>query len=260
MPIRRTWDLFFYLASHAPWERSPDHPRVLLAALDAEALGPDLIDDADPPKRTRRSRREEEDFWLGMPPGEGYRWLFFRRRRHDCYHITVTCVDRQREPIRSRGDYHSLYGSIRTGRPARAVRMWRRLCPAMGAFHGLLDTYSAYSRRAHEVLPDGTVRKNTGWYSRCLPGLFARNYFGDVFLRNWGPTVVASLPPDPVSAPHRGRFLTAPSGLRDLAEGDAPYSRADLDVIGRIGGWRFHRPGQPGVSGSGLSLREIMYS
>jgi hypothetical protein len=237
--------LFLYLASYAPWHEATAYPERLFRCLEEAGFRPERYDDRDPPRRRFTGTEQDVPFWFAKR-GRAGRWLQFQRQTHPHpYGMTVHWVDRNIEFYRTRGDYHNLYMWPAAEDAKAAVALWESLCRSLHPFHAFLDTDRNYNRRAHEVAPDGRItNKNTGWYLQRIPGLFAYNYFGTVYLRRWG-AAVRNLPATLTTPDANGLFVAAPSGLDLEARMSEVYSPDDLAIIQALGPEWFHLPGQP---------------
>lgn len=241
-------ELYLFVASYAPWGRSPSIPAGLFQVLEP-VLRPDRFDENDPARRKYTGTQEDIDFWLKKTPDALGRWLHIKKKgRKQSYSFVIDWVDPEHEWVRNRGDYSKLYGSLK-GIPTEAVvQVWRELCRHLHPFHAFLDTFDQYKRRAQKV---------RGWYFERLPGLFAYNFFGKVYEKNWGPKVLASLPEEFVTRTENGFFLRAPSGLDMSGERQGAYSPEDWAIIKTIGEGRFHLPQQESKAVQAPSLTEF---
>lgn len=236
-------EFFLFLASHAPWGKSPSVPADLFQVL-GHALRPDRFDENDPARRPFTGTQEDIDFWLMKTDPESLgRYLYLKKAGKQSYYLAVDWVDPAHEWVRSRGDYSNLYGRVK-GTPAEVVvQVWQEFCRILKPFHAFLDTEDQYNRRAHKILRDGSISKTTGWYKERLPGFFAYNYFGNVYLRHWGERV-NKLPHAYKESDVNGLFISAPSGLDLESNMPAVFSPADLEIIETLGSEWFHLPGQ----------------
>ncbi len=237
-------ELFLHLASYSRWGTAEGYPSGLFRAF-GEGLLPQRFDDRDPPRRPFAGDVSDVRFWMSKGEQEWDRWLFLRHKSKDhSLQGVVNWVDRSREPMKSRGDYSSLYMTIKTKAPTQIVEFWRSACIALQPFHGFLDTLDRYYRRAHEVEDDGQINKLTGWYTQRLPGFFAHNYFGTVYLRRWG-DAARKIPASFTTPDATGLFVTAPSGFDFVGRMNEVYTPDDLAVIQALGPEWFHLPDQP---------------
>jgi hypothetical protein len=221
---------------------SPSIPTALLRVLHC-SLRPDRFDEKDPARRKFSGSQNDVDFWLKKSnPDSLGRYLHLKKLGKQSFYLAVHWVDPEHEWVRTRGDFNELYGGLKGIPVELVVQLWRELCRVLLPFHAFLDTLDQYNRRAHKVLPDGSISKTRGWYSERLPGLFAHNYFGDVYLRQWG-TRVRNLPAGLTTADANGLFVTAPSGLDLEGRMSEVYSPEDLAVIQVLGPEWFHLPG-----------------
>jgi hypothetical protein len=222
------------------------------------ALRPDWFDENDPARRKYTGTQEDIDFWLRKKSPDALgRWLHFKKMGKQSYYLVAHWVDPEHEWVRSRGDYSELYGRFRGMPSEEVVGVWQELCRLLLPFHAFLDTVDQYNRRAHRVLHDGSISKTRGWYFERLPGLFAHNFFGNVYEKNWGPKVVASLREEFVTHTDYGFFLRSPSGLDMSGERQGAYSPEDWAVIKTIGEGRFHLPDREDNSVQAPSLAEF---
>lgn len=238
-------DLFVYLASYAPWGQ--ENYAHTLFRLFGEDLSPQRYDGRDPPRRNYTGDAHDVQFWTAKGEQEWGRWLFCRRKANDHdYHAVIHWIDRTKEPMKSRGDYHSMYLTVKTTNPLRVMDFWRSACVELHSFHGFLDTGEQCNGRAHEVGDDGQIiRKLTGWYLQRLPGFFAYNYFGSVYLRRWGEELLGRLPAGCIDRVTNGMFIVAPSGLGVKGQSVEVYPPDDLAIIQTLGPEWFHLPTQP---------------
>lgn len=236
--------LYLFMATYAPWNESPAYPQRFFRCLEESGFRPERYDDRDPPRRRFTGNEQDVQFWFAKRQGAG-RWLHFQRQAHPHpYGMTVHWVDRNIEFYRTRGDFHELCMWPAAEDAKAVVALWESLCRNLHPFHAFLDTDRNYNRRAHEIAPDGRItNKNTGWYLHYLPGLFAYNYFGTVYLRRWGASVqnlsAALTAPDV-----NGLFVAAPSGLDLEGRMSEVYSPGDLAIIQTLGTEWFHLPDQ----------------
>jgi hypothetical protein len=206
---------------------------------------PQKFDDQDPPRRPYSGGAEDVHFWLAKGEQEWGRWLHFRHKSKDhVFEAVLDWVDSKSEPMKSRGDYHSMFMVVKTKRPERMVAFWQAACRSLHPFHAFLDTKANYNRRAHTVSVDGQVSKSSGWYTQRLPGFFAHNYFGSVYLRLWG-DAARRLPASIFTPDANGLFVSAPSGLDLEGRTSEVYTADDLAVIQALGPEWFHLPDQP---------------
>ena len=198
-----------------------------------------------PPRRTYTGTQGDIDFWLKKKNPESLgRHLYLKKAGKRSYYFAVDWVDPEHEWVQSRGDYSRLYGRVKGTSAEVVVQVWQELCRLLLPFHAFLDTYDQYNRRAHRVLRDGSISKSTGWYFERLPGFFAHNYFGNVYLRRWG-TKVQHLPAACTAPDANGLFVSAPSGLDPEEPVSEAYSPDDLTIIQTLGPEWFHLPRQP---------------
>jgi hypothetical protein len=243
--IEDDYSLFLYMATYAPWNESPVYPRRLFRCLEEAGLRPERLDDRDPPRRRYTSTEEDVQFWFAKREGAGP-YLQFQRRTHpNPYGLILHWMDLAIEFYRIRGDYHYLYMWIAPDDAQLILGLWRNLCRSLHPFHALLDTRRDHDRRAYEVAPDGrVVNKPMGGYLQRIPGIFAYNYFGTVYLRKWG-EAVKNLPASLITPDANGLFVSAPSGLDLEGRMSEVYSPDDLAIIQTLGPEWFHLPGQP---------------
>jgi hypothetical protein len=237
--------LFLHLASYARWDQAEMYPINLFRSFGPD-LAPQAFDDKDPPRRPYTGDTPDVRFWMNKADKEWGRWLFVRHKSKAHVYTGVTqWMDLDKEPMKSRGDYHSMYLTVKTKQPNRVIEFWRSACIGLQPFHAFLDTELNYNRRAHEVAPDGQVKnKNTGWYLQRIPGFFAYNYFGTVYLRRWG-AKVENLPASLTAPDTNGLFVFAPSCLDLEGRRSDVYSPEDLAIIQTLGPEWFHLPDRP---------------
>lgn len=240
-----SYRLFLYLASYAHWESDPQYALQLFSSLERFGLCPHRLDERDPPKRLFKGGEAEVKFWFAKKRGMGRRIFAERTGQLPVYSLTANWVDRGLELARVRGDYHSLQMSITVDDSSAddALSLWRDLCKGLAPHHAFLDTEDAYNLRAHHVTADGHITKSTGWYLQRLPGFFAHNYFGKVYLRRWGPAV-ERLPTSYIAPNGRGLFIDAPSRLDLTGQRNVVYSPDDIAIIQAIGHEWFRLPGR----------------
>lgn len=235
-------ELFFYIASYDNWHESKQFPIGFFEALRKSGMDIDVFDCNDPPRRAFLCNKQDIEFWLENLGQNWSRWLFAKKKNKEKFNVTIQLVNRNIEAVKSRGDYHCLYGSIKTDSIDNIKSFWELLCIRLSPFHGFLDTLSQYNRRAHKIRSDGSIEKITGWYRQFLPGFFAYNYFGEVYKTKWGKEVIVALPSDPVKDFHKGIFVWAPSGLRENNHCIPVYTEEDRDILERIGIEKFRLP------------------
>jgi hypothetical protein len=207
-------DLFFFMASYMPWDTSVVIPRQVFRILSSTLL-PQRFDDHDPPRRRYTGSEEDVILWLKKRhPQQWGGFLHFERRgKNQPYYLIVDWVNLAVGMIQQRGDYNELYGLIKWADVGTAIRLWQGLCEVLRPFHAFLDTEFQYIRKAHRFLRNGLIDKTTGWYRKRLPGLFAYNFFGNVYVQKWGRRVLEALPPEWITFTPEGFYLYAPSGL-----------------------------------------------
>lgn len=237
--------LFLYLASYTHWDSDPKYALQLFSCLERFGFCPHRLDERDPPKRLFKGGETDAKFWFAKKRGMGRRLFAERTGQLPVFSLTAHWVDRGIELARVRGDYHSLQMSITVDERSAdtALSLWRDLCEGLDPHHAFLDMEDAYNLRAHHVTSDGHVTKSTGWYLQRLPGFFAHNYFGRVYLRRWGPAV-ATLPTSYIAPNGQGLFIDAPSRLDLTGQRNAVYSPDDIAIIQAIGPEWFRLPGR----------------
>lgn len=252
-------DFVFSLSSYSDWGTDGRYARSLFECLARNGYVPERLDDRDPPRRLFSGTETDLSFWSAKPENAWSRWLFIRARAdHERMDVTVHWVDRSVEPILSRGDHHSLYAVIRTARQADLVDCWQALCQTTNAFHGFLDYLAVYNFRAHQVSPDGTVAKNPPRYLDRLPGFFAHNFFGGVYLARWGESVAQAATILPTLRVEKGLFVSEESGLSLEWSRDQPHSANAMRFTEALGSADFHLPGRNDLFPSAPRLEEFL--
>lgn len=237
-------ELFLYFASYSGWGSRVEYATGLFQAFGVD-LVPQKFDDREPPRRVYSGGNDDIRFWMAKKEEEWGRWLHIRHKSNPHrYHGVLQWMDLSREPMASRGDYHSFFMTATTINPERFVTFWRTVCVKLHPFHAFLDTKVNYNRRAHDVAVSGQVSKNTGWYLERLPGFFSHNYFGTVYLRRWR-EAVEHLPASIITPDANGLFVSAPSGLDLEGRMSDVYSPDDNAIIQTLGPEWFHLPDQP---------------
>jgi hypothetical protein len=209
-------------------------------------IAPQEFDDKNPPRRLYSGDSDDLRFWMHQAEGAWGRWLFVRHKsKAHRYRGVIDWMDLDNEPMKMRGDYHSIYFTIKTKQPKRIVEFWRSACRGLHPFHAFLDTERNYHRRAFEVTEDGLVtNKPTGGYLQRIPGFFAYNYFGTVYRQKWG-AATKTLPSSLTAVDANGLFVSAPSGLDLEGCQTEVFSPEDLAIIRTLGSEWFHLPSQP---------------
>src|SRR5262249_6440849 len=203
----------------------------LFRCLEEAGLRPERLDDRDPPRRRFTGTEQDVQFWFAKREGAGP-YLQFQRRTHpNPYGMTVKWWDWSFEFYRTRGDYHNLNMWVAPDDAQSIVALWKNLCRSLHPFHALLDTRRNHDRRAYEMTPEERATSITGrpmgGYLQRIPGLFAYNYFGTVYIRRWG-EVLKNLPASLTALDANGLFVFAPSGLDLEGRMSEMYSPEDL--------------------------------